>query len=250
MKRKQSFILNSEEVFGPSKPLTFETLPDFFWIMSINRYFHKYTGDLYTEDELQEIDKLSNEHKQSLPYYNFYDYITMFPEAKVIAKKYIKTEIKVIKQKIVEVDEWRNGPAQNIINNLPFQDQTFYKKWFDEKHEEERSKLERRAKKLIFKLSLTEAKVEKREGKINEQDIENAKQIQILDIFPNQITRSSRVTAVKCPFHVDKTPSFTIYPRQNTFYCYSCHVGGTVIDFVMNWKKIEFLEAVKFLLNK
>ena len=35
-----------------------------------------------------------------------------------------------------------------------------------------------------------------------------------------------------CPFHNEKTPSFTVYPAENSFYCFGCGVGGNAITFM------------------
>jgi len=50
-----------------------------------------------------------------------------------------------------------------------------------------------------------------------------------------------------CPFHNEKTPSFTIYPKTNSFKCFGCGVGGSVIDFVMQFHDTDALEATKIL---
>ena len=50
-----------------------------------------------------------------------------------------------------------------------------------------------------------------------------------------------------CPFHSEKTPSFTIFPKTNSFKCFGCGVGGSVIDFVMLTHCISALEAAKKL---
>ena len=36
-----------------------------------------------------------------------------------------------------------------------------------------------------------------------------------------------------CPFHSEKTPSFTVFTSTQNFYCFGCHVGGDVINFIM-----------------
>lgn len=51
----------------------------------------------------------------------------------------------------------------------------------------------------------------------------------------------------RCPFHGEKTPSLCINDVDNMFYCFGCHVGGTVINFVMQMESLTFMEAVKLL---
>ena len=47
-----------------------------------------------------------------------------------------------------------------------------------------------------------------------------------------------------CPFHGEKTPSFSVTPDKNFFYCYGCHVGGDVFTFVMKMENCTFPEAI------
>jgi DNA primase len=53
-----------------------------------------------------------------------------------------------------------------------------------------------------------------------------------------------------CPFHQEKTPSFTVSPIKQIFYCFGCHKGGDVFNFVMDMEKCEFPEAVKLVAEK
>ena len=50
-----------------------------------------------------------------------------------------------------------------------------------------------------------------------------------------------------CPFHGEKTPSFSVTPDKKLYYCFGCHAGGTVFNFVMNMEKISYPEAVVYL---
>ncbi|MCL5116872.1 MAG: DNA primase [Firmicutes bacterium] len=50
-----------------------------------------------------------------------------------------------------------------------------------------------------------------------------------------------------CPFHAEKTPSFSVDPEQQLFYCFGCHQGGTVFTFLMNVEGREFREVVETL---
>lgn len=53
-----------------------------------------------------------------------------------------------------------------------------------------------------------------------------------------------------CPFHGEKTPSFTIYPENGSFYCFGCKVGGDVFTFVKNIENLDYIEAVKLLADR
>lgn len=48
-----------------------------------------------------------------------------------------------------------------------------------------------------------------------------------------------------CPFHHEKTPSFVVSPRKQIFNCFSCHIGGNVFKFLMEFNKVSFVEAVQ-----
>ncbi len=53
-----------------------------------------------------------------------------------------------------------------------------------------------------------------------------------------------------CPFHNEKTPSFTINQDKNSFNCFGCGVSGDVFSYVMEKYKIDFKEALKILANE
>jgi DNA primase len=53
-----------------------------------------------------------------------------------------------------------------------------------------------------------------------------------------------------CPFHSEKTPSFTVDPDKSVFYCFGCHKGGSIFTFIMELEKLSFVEAVKLLAEK
>ncbi len=48
-----------------------------------------------------------------------------------------------------------------------------------------------------------------------------------------------------CPFHTEKTPSFTISPDKQLYHCFGCGAGGNLFNFVMQYEKVSFFEAVK-----
>ena len=53
-----------------------------------------------------------------------------------------------------------------------------------------------------------------------------------------------------CPFHNEKTPSFTVYPESGSFYCFGCGVGGDVFSFTGLIENLDYIEAVKLLAER
>lgn len=53
-----------------------------------------------------------------------------------------------------------------------------------------------------------------------------------------------------CPFHKEKTPSFSVSPAKEIFYCFGCHKGGSVFNFVMEIERVAFPEAIKIVADK
>ena len=64
------------------------------------------------------------------------------------------------------------------------------------------------------------------------------------------LKRSSRNMVGLCPFHSEKSPSFTVFSDTQSYYCFGCGAGGDVITFIKNVENLEYIEAVKFLAQR
>ena len=53
-----------------------------------------------------------------------------------------------------------------------------------------------------------------------------------------------------CPFHSEKSPSFTVYPADNSFYCFGCGIGGNAITFIRQIEHLDYPDAVEFLAKR
>lgn len=53
-----------------------------------------------------------------------------------------------------------------------------------------------------------------------------------------------------CPFHKEKTPSFSVVPSKQIFYCFGCGKGGNVFQFIMNAENLDYLESVRLLADR
>ena len=54
----------------------------------------------------------------------------------------------------------------------------------------------------------------------------------------------------KCPFHDEKTPSFTVSPSKNIFKCFGCGKGGNPVNFIMEHEKLSYPQALEYLAQK
>jgi DNA primase len=73
--------------------------------------------------------------------------------------------------------------------------------------------------------------------------------INILDIVSQHVKlrRAGKNFVGSCPFHKEKTPSFTVSLEKQIYYCFGCHEGGNAINFVMKYENLTFQEALENL---
>lgn len=64
------------------------------------------------------------------------------------------------------------------------------------------------------------------------------------------LIRRGRHYVCNCPFHSEKSPSCTIFPETQSFYCFGCGAGGDVITWVRRMDNLEFTDAVKQLAER
>ena len=88
---------------------------------------------------------------------------------------------------------------------------------------------------------------------VMENQIEEIKKkIDIIEFIGSFITlkKTGRNFKANCPFHQEKTPSFTVSPDKDIFYCFGCHESGDVISFVAKIEKMTPFEAAQYLIEK
>ena len=75
---------------------------------------------------------------------------------------------------------------------------------------------------------------------------------EIEDVIGRYVTlkRNGPRMVGRCPFHSEKTPSFTVFLDTSSFYCFGCGAGGDVITFIMKIENLDYAEAVRFLAER
>jgi DNA primase len=91
-------------------------------------------------------------------------------------------------------------------------------------------------------------------GRIRDEDIALVRErTSIVDVISERVTLKSAGTGTLkglCPFHDEKTPSFTVSTARNVFYCHGCGVGGDSFKFLMDAEHLSFVEAIERLADK
>ena len=74
----------------------------------------------------------------------------------------------------------------------------------------------------------------------------------IEDVISTYVTLKKRGSTFVglCPFHNEKTPSFTVYPDTQSFYCFGCGAGGDAVTFIRKIQNLDYMDAVRLLAER
>jgi hypothetical protein len=88
-------------------------------------------------------------------------------------------------------------------------------------------------------------------GQITDIDIQAARDVPMDQLYTDKLFgKEDGRRFGRCPFHTERTPSFCI-DRKNRWYCHgACKIGGDTIDYVMKEEGVDFIPAVKLLINR
>src|SRR3546814_14939163 len=64
------------------------------------------------------------------------------------------------------------------------------------------------------------------------------------------LKRQGKEYSARCPFHDERSPSFTVSPTKQFYHCFGCGAHGTAISFLMNYARLEFLDPVDDLARR
>jgi DNA primase len=87
-------------------------------------------------------------------------------------------------------------------------------------------------------------------GRIPQSFIDDLlERVDIVEVIDRRVPlkKSGRNYSARCPFHDEKTPSFSVSPDKQFFYCFGCGAGGNAIGFVMDYDRVDFPQAVETL---
>ena len=73
--------------------------------------------------------------------------------------------------------------------------------------------------------------------------------VDIVDVIDKRIKlrKTGKNYSALCPFHTEKSPSFSVEPDKQFYYCFGCGAGGNALGFVMDYERMDFPQAVEAL---
>lgn len=90
----------------------------------------------------------------------------------------------------------------------------------------------------------------KKSGEITEEEKQEARRVPLDLLYGERLRKAGKTLVGRCPFHEEKSGSFTIYVDDNRYHCFGCDIDGDSIAFVEEKHNLKFPDAVRFLLNK
>lgn len=202
----------------------------------------------FNEEEFNLLLDLEKAWKKSLSRYTSIELLSIFPNV---------TEI--ISGKILELREHRENIVSIIKNKLmaitkQIQDESAKWFWREVVKSQEGNDLvmiDAHIKRLE-RLQNTQngRKTKGIQSHITDEQIFQAKEIPIETLFDGTLVKCGKNLKGLCPFHDDKRPSFYVFPKTNTCWCFSCSAGGDSIKFIQLTHNYSFKETIKYLIEK
>lgn len=90
-------------------------------------------------------------------------------------------------------------------------------------------------------------------AKLSESFIDNLlSRVDVVEIIGTRVPlkKQGKDYSARCPFHDERSPSFTVSPSKQFYYCFGCGAKGTAISFLMNYERLSFMDAVEDLAKR
>lgn len=90
-------------------------------------------------------------------------------------------------------------------------------------------------------------------AKLSESFIDNLlSRVDLVEIIGTRVPlkKQGKDYSARCPFHDERSPSFTVSPSKQFYYCFGCGAKGTAISFLMNYERLTFMDAVEDLAKR
>ncbi len=196
------------------------------------------------DDILDARPAIEQEYKRMRPR----EWLAIFPEAE---KSFIKPKIRELNHAIRDKEDEILRLEDNAVRVR--QDRWFLFACIDAWERPELEELKRRRKKLIAHLPDLHSSLGGAKRGLSPDDIARAKAHSVLafsELYIAGLKRAGKQWRGLCPFHNEKTPSFSVTPSKQMYYCFGCGAGGNVYNFIMEYENYSFGEALSHLADR
>ena len=223
-----------------------------YYLPSQNMYLCDKTFDIYTADEMEEMDKMEQHWKASTKKNTARELLEIFPEARRVLTTQLKKSIQENKKLIDSLYQKERELTNRMYEHTPPADRWYTETLITHFFTNQRVKLEKLLRQQAFFLSsLSSPQQDTKNNHITDQDIAHAKEIPIETLYGEQLQKQGSRLVGPCQFHQENHGSFTIFSKQNTWYCFGqCADGGDSISFIQKRDNVDFIAAVKKLLSR
>ena len=196
----------------------------------------------HTDEYYLWASDLEAEWRNSLPTYRETEWIEIFPEIQSIALAKIRELEKScasrgdeIKQKLLDVRTITRAPLTREFLNA----------WIKHTDGVELAQIQVDIRRLKSYLPLRESQ----STDITPEKIMRALEYPVTDLLNRYtaVRRAGKHYLALCPFHNERSPSLTVYPRTNSAFCFGCSIGGDSIALIRKLEHLTFPEAVNQL---
>ena len=239
-------------------------MTNLYYLPELNLHLDTVTGEVYTDDQIEAFSKMEQVWRESQRVPSFFQLIDTFgPECYQVAARAITLTIDQAKNEIKTIKTDINNFYLTVVNPAHYEKQKGLTETmhglYDHHLNNAEHAIHRGKYRLGYLRRLRTRYLATKHGTalppedpnhITEVDIVRAKEIPIESLYTGKLRKiGNRLTGI-CNFHQDKDPSLVIYLKSNTWHCFSGCSGNDSIDYIQREQQVDFLSAVKILLNR
>lgn len=195
-------------------------------------------------DEFERDLRLERQWRESLPHFSDRELLEIFPEAKDILAAKVSEWMEERERTMLAIRRKLTAIKNSTSDETVRQIHRSMVEIFDGVQLAKISKHIKRLQRLQFLAHRRKAK-----GGVSDDEVQHALATPIQDVLKQKFQRSGNKLIGLCPLHNEKSPSFYIYTKNNSFYCYGCQAGGDAINLIRKLHDLSFVAAVRYLVN-
>lgn len=188
--------------------------------------------------------RLEREWRESQKHFSNRELLEIFPEAKDMLASKISEWMEEREKTLLAIRRKLTAIKNSTSSETLKQIHRSMVEIFDGVQLAKISKHIKRLERLQFLAQKRKAK-----GGVSDKEVQSALSTPIEEVLKQKFQKSGNKLIGLCPLHKEESPSFYIYTKNNSFYCYGCQAGGDAINLMRQLHDFSFVQAVRYLVN-